>query len=273
MRHRVLLFVALVTSIALLPAPARAGGWWSSINLDGRHLGIGEKLTVRSEVLFSTVQAAEEARRTQYHAYLLGDFDQAGLKRAMTRPAPKHWWTPPKELILVGDVELSQWDSNLAMSTANLAIPEMRPGRYHLMLCDSGCRAPLGDLIPQRVVVSSEPLAAQSARKLQETKERLNLALARVRHDLRQSTARAKDAQAQAAEGADAIARLEQKLSSSDPDPPSTPWLSYAGWFLAGVAGTLALTRRRRQDFSSHADFPLEQVPDDPRELAGTKRG
>lgn len=88
----------------------------------------------------------------------------------------------------IGDVSLAYyWDSRRARSTAELTIPEMPTGPYHLMLCDRGCRNPLGNLIPARVEVVDDPLAAQTARKLQDTAERTSLALDGVRKDLRQS--------------------------------------------------------------------------------------
>jgi hypothetical protein len=185
----------------------------------------------------------------------------------MSPPEPRRWWTPPRELLLVGDVELSQWDSNLAMSRADLTVPDVPPGRYELMFCDRGCRNPLGNLIPMPVQISDDTLAAQTARKLQATKERLELTVARLHRDLRLTEKKAGAAEADAEESADAIAALRKRLSSLDTSRgPSTPWVPHVAWFVTAVVIAVALRLRRSDPVTDHRAAP-EQVPDVTREL------
>lgn len=72
--------------LAMVPAaPAHAGGWWSSIPLDGQPIGLGESISLRvSEVMFESIEEAEEAKSEVFYAYLARDFDRSALRRAMT---------------------------------------------------------------------------------------------------------------------------------------------------------------------------------------------
>jgi hypothetical protein len=267
MRLQRVALAALVIASSFASTSARAGGWWSSIHLNGRHIGIGETVNARAEVLFRTLQVARDARTTEYYAYLARGLDTKALERAMSQPEPRRWWTPPRELLLVGDVDLSQWDSNLAMSRADLTVPDVPPGRYDLVFCDKGCRNPLGNLIPLPVQISDDTLAAQTARKLQATKERLELTVARLHRNLRLVEKKAVAAEANAEESADAIAALRKRLSSLDTSRgPSTPWVPYVAWFVTAVLIAAALRRRRSVPMTEHRTTP-EQVPDDTREL------
>lgn len=265
-----LLLSALIITSGLGPTTARAGGWWSYIQLRGHHLGVGETLTVRSEVSFRSLRDAGHARRTDYYAYLVRGIDGEGLQWAMSRPEPKHWWAPPEAMTLVGDVTVSRWDSNLALSTLRLSIPEMPLGGYHLMLCDKGCRNPLGDLIPFRVEVVNDALTAQTARRLQQTTERTSLAIARVRKDLRQSGKKIRVARANAGETAEGVAALRKRLASLDTEPPSTPWPAYLAWFVAGLGIASAVVRGRHRTALPLAETPVEHIPDDACELAAS---
>lgn len=270
MRPRMLLLSALVITSALAP-PARAGGWWTYIGLDGQRLGIGESITLRTEVEYPTDQEAEEARGSDYYVYLVKGVDVQALKWAMSRPQPEHWWNPPAEMTLIGDVSLAYyWDSGRARSTAELTIPDMPTGRYDLMLCDRGCRNPLGNLIPAHVEVVDDPLAAQTSRKLQDATERTSLALARLRHDLRQSDRKFRVAKADAADASERVAALSKRVASIATEPPSTPWPSYLAWFVGGIGIASAVVRGRRRVFLT-TETPVEHIPDDARELAGSR--
>ena len=275
MRLRMLPAVIVVVGLPLVPSAASAGGWWSGIDLDGSHLGIGESLTFRSEVMFRTLEAAERARTSgDFGAYLTRGFDRGTLREAMTVAEPKHWWSPPPDLTLIGDVRLSDWDANLAVATAEIDVPEVTPGSYDLMICDAGCVNPLANLIPSRIEVSADALTAQTARKMEKTKTRLDIALQRVRHDLRQQGRRLEAATTGSAESADAIARLQKRVSSLDdrPPPPSSPWLPYLSFFLAGAAVTsLVSAFRRRSSSGRPPEPPMPRIPDDARELVTTR--
>lgn len=279
MRLRTLVIVSLIAGLQLMPFPATAGGWWSSIDLRGAYLGIGETVTVRSEVMFNTLGSADKAREGRsFHAYLARGVDRSALNEAMSVPEPKRWWTPPRELTLIGDVQLSNWNSNLAVATAELKVPDMTPGSYALMLCSAGCRTPLANLIPLRVHVSVDPVAARTARKLVKTNDRLNIAFARVRRDLkkqyRQLTARSADS----VESAESISRLqdgvialETEVASLQTEAPSVPWPSYLMFFVAGAASVLLIMRLRRRS-PALLDAPITQIPDDARELTSIPR-
>lgn len=131
MRLRTLLVVTVVAGLLLTPSAAFAGGWFSGIDLQGRYLGIGESLTFRSEVMFRNLEDAERARDSgEFHAYLVRGIDHRALNEATLVAEPKHWWSPPKELRLIGDVRLSKWNANLAVATAVIDVPEVTPGSY-----------------------------------------------------------------------------------------------------------------------------------------------
>ena len=259
------LALTLVVSFLVVRGPARAGGWWSSIDV-GRYLGIGETVTARAEVWFPSLELAEDARQDVYHAYLARGIDRERLEQAMTRAEPKDWWTQPAEMMLVGDVRLRSWDANIAIATAHVTVPHVAPGSYHLMLCDAGCITPLGNVIPLRVDVAADVLLAKTARKLEATNERSELALARVRSDLRRVAAHVEGAQTKAAETRARVARLQARLSLSNEQRPS-PWIVYAGWFAAGAASALAVVRRRKVALRAQTQPPVAEVPDDAREL------
>ncbi len=282
MRLRMLLLIAVIILSSLVVAAAGGGGWWSYIDLEGQHLGIGETLTVRSEVWFRGVVDAQKASNSDYYAYLVRGIDREALRWAMSRPQPKRWWKPPAEMTLLGDVDLSQWDTDIARSTARLTIPELSLGRYHLMLCDRGCRNPLGNLIPARVEVVDDPLAAQTSRKLQDATDRTSLALARLRKDLRQSDSRVYlgaaeqlrklgGVKANASETAQAVTALRKRLESLDTDPRSMPWPAYLAWFVGGLGVATAAARGRRRASLMPTETPVERKPDDARELATSR--
>jgi len=267
MRRTALLLSAVVTFTLAFPGTANAGGWWSSIGRVGGHIGIGETLKVRSEVMFRTIEVAERARTTAFYVYLVKGIDKKRLRWAMSRPQPRRWWTPPEWSIPIGNVELSRWDSNMAVATANLQVPEVTAGQYNLMLCDAGCRTPLADVIPQRVRVSPEPLAAETARKLDRVSMDSDLAIRRLRHDVREANRQLVDVAAATIESTRAIEQLQKEPSAPEPVPSPTPWWAFAGWFLAGVAVAFSATRARRKHSSLPEELPIERVPDDAREL------
>jgi len=120
MRGKTLLLSTIVLVLLLSPLPARAGGgWWSSIDYHARYLGAGESLTVRSEFSFRNMELARKARSNDYRAYLIRGVDTERLDRAMSGFEPKRWWTPPKEMILIGDVTLSGWNANIGTAVAH----------------------------------------------------------------------------------------------------------------------------------------------------------
>jgi hypothetical protein len=263
-------FVFLVASLStvLLQGTSNAAGWWNFINLDDP-IGIGESLKHRvPDVFFESREEATAARSTAWYAYLIPSFDRTALDRAMLRAEPGNWWEQPSEAILVGDVRLSGQDANLIDAIVHLTVPRISTGRYHFMLCDSECRMPLGDVIPQRVDVAGDPFSAQLARRLERTNLQLEQGGADMRRRLRGARNEIATLETLLTRTREAIATLNNRLERVERDRPSTPWIAYVGWFVAGVAlSTLALAavrpRRRR---SSEPSTPAD-VPDDPREL------
>jgi hypothetical protein len=268
MRRTALFVLAASVSLMLLQTSASAGGWWTTVDLHDQYLGVGESLKIKvSEVLYGSIEEAKEAQGINYYAYLVKEFDRGLLERAMTRPDPDRWWRPLSPVINAGEVTLFEGDANLTRGRLHLLIPEIPPGRYSLMLCDADCRTPLGNHIPVPVNVTEDVLAAKTARRLDGTNERLRLALARVRRDVRQTQRQVRHVQNQANEEEGAATLPEKPASDADEGMP--PWITYAGWFIAGAAAALSLTRRRRQT-SSHPDLVIERIPDDARELTRT---
>lgn len=261
MRRATVLLVLLVTAVAS-QTPARAGGWWTGIQLEGRYAGVGETMNLRSEVWFPTLADAEAARTVDHHAYLVRGIDRELLRRGMSRAEPKRWWAPPREMILVGDVRLSRWDGNIAFATGAITIPDLTPGRYRLMLCDLGCATPLGNVVPQPLHVSGDAALARAVRTLERRNERLGQAVRRTRASVRRTSNENAEATASVAA---ALTRVEGEAQPGR--DPSVPWIAYAGWFLAGATSVLLLLGRRRRTAVVLPDPPIERIPDDPREL------
>lgn len=289
MRFRTGLVGFSVLALLLLPTTATAGGWMNHIDLQARYLGSGEMLTVRSRVMFETLETAEEERRVDYRAYLVRGLDTTAAGGAMSQSEYSRRWTPPAEMTLIGDVELSRWDANTASAAAHLTIPEMTPGYYHLVLCDVGCRTPLGNLVPLRVQVSADPFSARVARGLEEANARLELGFIRVRSDLRRTQRQVRAARSAASEAAaghaaaaevaaathDLIARSEERISALEAGSRSDPWTAYPAWFLIGAATALVgvrFWRRRAPALSPSApEVSVEPMPDGDRELISSR--
>ncbi len=257
----------LLTTV--LVGPAHAGGWWSNIGLDGQPLGMGESISLRvSEVMFDSIEEAEEAKNVAFFAYLVRDFDQAALDEAMNRANPGDWWEPRSDPVRVGTVELIKWDGNLAKARVRLDVPQIADGSYYLMLCDLGCKVALGSVIPSRVSVTRDVLVAQTTRRLEQTEANLTMAVQRSRSELRETRRTLRQTLSDDARQADAIQALERQLADARRPEPS-PWIAYAGWFFAGAAVMLVLARGRHRS-RSDLDSMIEGIPDDPRELTRT---
>ncbi|HEU4488099.1 MAG TPA: hypothetical protein VFS38_02300, partial [Actinomycetota bacterium] len=234
------------------------------------------KVTARAELMFRSVEEARRARASTYYMYLMSTIDNRALKWAMSRPHPKAWWTPPAELIRAGVVRISGWDTNAAFATATVSIPEVPSGRYYVMLCSAACREPLADLVPERIQVVDDSLSARTARKVETTKYKVQLALQRIRHDRRQEVKRRRAAETALAQVVRDVASLRRRTDSLNDVPRSVPWIAYLGWFTGGVGWATAagMTRRRRAARVTGSEGPLEHLPSEERELVGssTKR-
>ena len=154
--HRTIPMIACIAAVLLLSPSASAGGWWSSIRLDRTKVAIGQQLTVRADVMFSSVEAAEAARSARgedaFYVYLLGEFDYSLTARAMNEATPRNWWSAGSaQAYRVGRVTLEAGDLNLARATASFRLSSaVPPGKYAVMLCNAGCADPMADVIPTR---------------------------------------------------------------------------------------------------------------------------
>ena len=271
-RAAFVLLVATLTSV-LLQRSVAAGGWWNFISLDGP-IGVGESLEHRVEdVTYSTTEQTEAALRVQWYAYLLPGFKTQALDRAMRKAEPGDWWVPPSKAILAGEIDLSNKGSGFLDATVRLTVPDIPTGPYHLMLCDLGCRTPLGDVIPQRVDVAADAFSAQLARKLERKNLRLQETLVRqrrqLRREIRQVERQLVETKLESAK-TDEVARLADEVARLRRERPSTPWMAFGGWFVAGAAVSalaLVVLRRRKDAASAEGEVSVVRVPDDAREL------
>jgi hypothetical protein len=147
------LVIGCVAAVSLLAPSATAGGWWTSIRLDRTRVAVGQEMKVHASVMFRSVDAAEAAQNgaaeSTFYVYLLRGFDYSIVQRAMREASPQNWWSVGSaDLFNVGRVVISARESNLAVANASFRAPEVRPGRYTVMLCDAGCTHPLADVIP-----------------------------------------------------------------------------------------------------------------------------
>lgn len=265
MRRAVHLALIVSTLVVLTQGQASAGGgWWTSVDLDGGNIAVGESIEIGiREIWFTSVSEAKEGRRTPYYAYLVSDFDRRQLRKAMRKPHPGPWWEPVGPVIEVGRVTVTEADSNVSRGRLILEVPDMALGRYFLMLCDKGCLTPLANHIPVPVTVTADILAARTARRVDRMNSRLQLDLARIRHDVRSTERRLRDLRDQVnAEPERAPEPVSVPASPSDGDEPS-PWIAYAGWFIAGGSVAMVFARRRNRAERSLKDL----VPDDARDL------
>lgn len=242
---------SIVMACLLPAAPASAGGWWSNIQLERQYVGVGETLLARSAAFFPTLEQAEQARTKQYFAYLVSDYDNALLRRAMTQREPKRWWamSPDAKLVRVGQVQLGEWNANVGEARSHIEIPKIETGRWSLMFCDAACREPMGSVIPLSVHVTADVLTAKTADRMAALEERARV-VPELRTELRTARLEAADAAA-AAENArrelDSVTRRLLVLEAAARQPSSSsawPWSIAAASALLMV-GIIVASRRR----------------------------
>jgi hypothetical protein len=237
-------------AFALLePSGATAGGWWSFIQLDRSRAAVGQTVTLKSAALDLRSQGSEAQA---YFVYLLRGFDDSVLERAMVKAVPGDWWSAGDAALL--PVARVWFDRGWAR--ASFRVPDIAPGSYALMLCDVGCRRPLGSVVPRiDFFVVTDPMTAQLAAQLDRLERRLEAHRLprfkeRVDRDLGILTIQSR---ATAAELNAQVARLRGDLRALERDmPEDQPWWIFAGWFAAGVLlgglGVLLYRLRRRSD-------------------------
>lgn len=289
MRRRLLVVATMVVALSLSVAvPAGAGGWWSYVDFDRSNVAAGDRLTSRTELLFTQAGMAADARSDQYFAYLVRGIDRQLLNDAMMRPSPKRWWVQPKVAIQLGRVRLVDRPSGLVQARVAVRIPDVPPGRYAVMLCDKGCRSPLADTIPtDGIRVHATPAAAHAAevtadlKQLQWDTRSMDESLALENDALRSRAERAGVVASQAQESARnaelAVRGLEARVEALAAVAPiaeraAVPawWLSVAaaGWAVAALLALLWFSGRRNSRAGAQPE-PQVDEPSDPAASAG----
>ena len=162
----------LVLVALVVPAqPARAGGWWNSIDPGPPYWAPG--LHVRAsadQALFPSLKAAERAVESgAYYAYLLRDFDYEIVDHATGGDFRPGWWKlGGAEPTRLGNVTLRGPDANLVDATAGFTVPDVAPGRYELMFCNEGCTRSFADVIPTSVTVIDDKAIADLGRRVEQ---------------------------------------------------------------------------------------------------------
>lgn len=250
----------LTICLLLVPAPATAGGWWASIQLDKDPVAVGERMTARASVVFASREEAEAlAQEGGYHAYLVRGVDRERLDEVMATGQPGAWWTVPPTAIHLAELELSGTERNVADVHATFTVPDVEPGLYGLMFCSQDCAEPLADVIPRLdIPLHEDPLLADIARSLEspdggsrlsEIERRLGEVYENVGALRRQVGALDEPApspsptSAPTTEVAPATAPIELSQSTSEQN-----WLVVAAAFVAGatMAGLVVSIRQRR---------------------------
>jgi hypothetical protein len=151
---RSLLAIGCVGGALLVPPSAAAGGWATSIRLDRTRVAVGDEVNAQAGLMFRSLAAAKAAQSREeqggaFYVYLLRGFDYSGVLRAMRKPFPRNWWSVGSaDAFRVGRVVIRGRVSNLALANASFRVPEVPPGPYAVMFCDTGCAHPLADVVP-----------------------------------------------------------------------------------------------------------------------------
>lgn len=265
MRCRMVVAGLVMIAMLLVAPSASAGGWWSYAHLEGGRVAAGETVLIRSGAAFATVEDAEAARTRPYYAYLVRGHDRSLLRRAMTKPDPARWWrlSPDAELVRVGELELSNFDANLADARVRITVPAGTDrGRWHLMFCDDGCRTPMGSVIPTPVRVTTFAGMARTARRMSVLAEQRDHEIADLRGQLQQKHV---ELGAQTRRATEATEQLHAQENATPPVPaPAAAW-SWSSALVGAVGalllGGVALWLRRRSRGAGRDDPPAD-VPE-----------
>lgn len=264
MLRRLLVFAAVMAALMAFPTAASAGGWWSVIDLESNYLVVGRVIHAETtQVSFFSIDEAERARRGhRFFAYLVQGYDFSSLDKAMAEPESARWWNLGNaRTILLGEVKLGGWYSGLATGAATFTVPDIELGTYALMFCTAGCTEPLGEIVPSRVTLITDPESARLARDLNRVDERVGGLAESLKARTEEAMNDARYARLQAADAVAAARKLHSTIdvlradlrgvtAELDDRGSPMPWLAIAGWFIAGAAMALlvvlVLARRRR---------------------------
>jgi hypothetical protein len=249
MRRAALLLSVVVGTVLLAPSGAAGGGWWSSPHFPDEYLVSGETAMAESEVLFASVEAAENAG--QFYAYLIPDMDWRIVDRAMNTYPPGRWWRTPDRAVRVGRVEIVGGNANFARVEARFEVPDLPPGRYAFMFCDFECTTPMADIVPVQMTLVDSPQAAVLSRRLDRVRDRAAATVAKVRRNLTSDIYGVQDFSASEHELEflrDRVVELEDglaKISGREP-PVRTDWRPVIVVGSIGLIAAFVLARRRR---------------------------
>lgn len=242
MRSRLIVVATLL--VLQVPHVAEAGGWWDSITVD-RFLAPGQSVEAGGEFLFETIEEASASRDRRYFAYLLEGADHDMVDEAMGERYRKGWWKPNFErAYLLGPVEISNRDSNLAHASANFEVPALEPGGYDLMFCSDNCAEALGHMIPARVEVVADPVVARTATAFRDYRFRSSMSHRGTDHELRGLRKDLKELRGRMERVEDEIAQVRELLRDEKSDRSAQA--DALPVLLAG-AGVLALVPLRRR--------------------------
>jgi hypothetical protein len=222
---------ALVVFMALaVPSQASAGGWWNGMSVSPTPVAPGQRVKVSTYVHASTRWGTVD--RGPYFVYLLRGFDYSVVQRAMRTGDPGPWWS-------VGNADAIRV-ARVRSGRVSFTVPPISPGTYDLMLCDNGCRHPLGDLVPARITVVADRRMAEHAQRLHRLEARLD-DQARLLRAARLATTNASLRLDELQAAVRAATRREQPERD-------LPFFALAGWLVAGLlvgafAGVAALRR------------------------------
>jgi hypothetical protein len=241
------LALVAVASLAFAPA-AHAGGWWNTVDPGAALWAPGLHVRADSDQsLFPSIEAAERAfERGEYYAYLLEGFDYEIVDRALGEAFDPEWWRlGGATATRLGPVNLREPNGNLVHATARFEVPDVAPGRYHLMFCTEGCTRPFADAIPATLTVIRDPVVADLSRRVEQL---------RARADRTESSLRSKVWRL--GRRVDRLAKaMDERQAATSAEPPTasrgSSGRSSAGvpvllgaLLVAGVAAILAVRRR-----------------------------
>jgi hypothetical protein len=248
---RRLVIVSLL--VLAFPSSATGGGWWSFIHTDRSTVAVGQRVTAKAEVLFSSIVAAREAEEHgRFHVYALRGLDYSIITRAMSKPSPEDWWSlGDAEAVELAPVVVQVSEANLGRARAAFTVPDLPPATYALMFCDAGCAHPLADVVPTRsFTVVADRATAELAVRTTRLEERLRSqarSLTRAQAVGRRARAAVARTDSELRILEEEVRGLRREAGEAAPASLLSRW-PLAGWALAGVfAGALVslLVRRR----------------------------